>query len=180
MIAAHERQIKNPRHSGSRLSGARPRDRRGIEVLEFILVMPILFCTLIAGIQFATVLVVDNTIQAAAFEASRIATGDFCDADDVTSAVDDFLAVHGISLGPGVRLVLLDSTGITNSFGDASLTGTNFSPLPPPGSVRSVLIVETDQTPIPNLLANYCVDFAGKQYEACAVSQLPECCKDST
>lgn len=171
---------KSPRSQRSRFRRrVRRQDRRGIEVLEFILVMPVLIIALIAGIQFATVLVVDNTIQAAAFEAARVAAGDYCDDDDVTNAVDDFLAVHGISLGPGVRLVLQDSTGITGSFGDATLTSDHLGSLPDAGTVQSVLIVETDQTPIPNLLANYCVDFSGKQYEACAVSILPQCCRGS-
>ena len=138
--------------------------------------MPILVLAMIAGIQFATVMVVDSTIQAAALEASRVAAGDFCDGDDISAATSQFLAVHGISLGPGVRLVILDSTGIINSFGDASLTSSHLSPLPAAGTVRSVLIVETDQTPIPNLLANYCIDFSGKQYEACSVSVIPDCC----
>ena len=156
------------------------RRRRGIEVLEFILAMPVLILALIAGIQFATVLAVDSTIQAAAIEASRVASGEFCNDADVAAAVDQFLAVHGISIGPGVRLVLQDSTGIVSSFGDATLTSAQLASLPPPGVIQSVLIVETDETPIPNLLANYCVDFSGKQYEACAVTVVPECCQPTS
>lgn len=157
----------------------RRKNRRGIEILEFILVMPILILTLIAGIQFASVQIVDNTVQAAAQAAARIAARDNCSDDDVSTAVDQFLAVNGITLGPGVRLVLLDSTGIVSDFGDGSLTSSHLSPLPDPGMIRSVLIVETDSTPIPNLLANYCVDFSGKQYEACSVTIVPECCPES-
>ncbi len=154
----------------------RQHQRRGIEVLEFILAMPVLILVLIAGIQFATVLVVDNTIQAAAIEAARVSSAENCDETDVANAVNQFLNVHGIRLGPGARLVIQDSTGTLTSIGDDGLTSDHLSPLPPANFVRSVLVVETNRTPIPNLLANYCVDYSGKQYEACSIAMLPNCC----
>ncbi len=144
--------------------------RRGIEVLQLILVMPVLVLVLVAAIQFSTVLVVNSSLAAAATEAARLAAIG-CGQDEVLAGIAPFLDVHGIRVGPGVRLVLLDEAGIVSTDGDGALTSPHLTRLPPADMCRAVLIVSTDVTPIPNALANYCVDYAGKQYELCAASR---------
>jgi Flp pilus assembly protein TadG len=150
------------------------RNRRGIEVLELVLVLPILFLTLIAGIQFATTLVVNNTISAAVHEASRLAAMG-CDESEISDAVDQFLAAHNLSLGVGTRLVIDNSSSTLFDLGDGSLTSPTVGSAVPANSVRATLLVATDVTPIPNLLANYCVDFEGKQYELCSIAHVLDC-----
>ena len=98
--------------------------RRGVETLELILVLPLLITLLIAGIQFSTVLVVDTTLLHASIEASRLAAMG-CDGVEIASRTDEFLAVHGLVLGAGIRLVVEDAAGLLHSFGDGTLTSTS-------------------------------------------------------
>jgi Flp pilus assembly protein TadG len=118
------------------------RNRRGIEVLELVLVLPILFLTLIAGIQFATTLVVNNTISAAVHEASRLAAMG-CDESEISDAVDQFLAAHNLSLGVGTRLVIDNSSSTLFDLGDGSLTSPTVGSalLPSPTYLRTIALI---------------------------------------
>ena len=148
--------------------------RAGVEVLELILVLPILFLTLIAAVQFSSVMAVDTTLSHASMEASRLAAMG-CGADEITDRVNEFLSVHATSLNSGARIVIEDSTGIVQSTGDASLvSGTIGTPVDA-GCIRATLLVATDAQPIPNLLDDHCVDFSGKQSEHVSVAMLPTC-----
>lgn len=148
--------------------------RRGVEVLELILVLPILFLTLIAAIQFSSVIAVDSTLAHASQEASRLAAMG-CSGTDITERVNEFLAVHGTSLGPGARVVIEDSTGIVQSSGDNTLTSATIGSPVDSDCVRATLLVSTDAQPIPNLLQDECVDFSGKQSEHVSIAMLPAC-----
>ena len=152
----------------------RSRQRQGVEVLELILVLPILFLTLIAGVQFSSVIAVDSTLSQASMEASRLAAIG-CAESEIDDRVNEFLAVHSTALGAGARIVIEDETGIVQSSGDASLTSSTIGSPVTPGSVRATLLVSTDAQPIPNLLRNDCVDFSGKQSEHVSVAMLPTC-----
>ena len=142
--------------------------------MELILVLPILFLVLVAGIQFASVIAVDTTLSHASLEASRLSSLG-CDTNQVSDRVDEFLAAHGLSLATGVRLVVEDDGGIVQSSGAGSLSSPTIGTPVDPDCVRSTLIVETNTTPIPNLLRDYCVDFAGKQFEHVSVAFVPQC-----
>lgn len=159
-------------HRQREMQGCLP--RRGVATLEFVLVMPVLFLTLLAGVQFASLLVINNTIQAAAIEASRLATME-CDATDIENQVNQFLDVHGMSLGTGVSLTVQDSTGTVQTSGDATLSSSLLAPLPPASFVRATLVVSLDATPAPNLLASFCLDFQDNQFELCHTRFVPQC-----
>ena len=152
-------------------------NRSGVAVLELILVLPILVLTLIAAIQFSSVLTVDTTLKHASIEASRLASLG-CDSNQIESRIDEFLSVHNMSIsGGGVRVVIEDENGIAQSSGDGSLTSTTIGGPVTAGTVRSTLLVETDAQPIPNLLRDYCVDFSGQQSEhtSVAIQQTADC-----
>ena len=152
----------------------RPFRRQAVAVLELILVLPILFMTLIAAIQFASVIAVDTTLSHASTEASRLAAMG-CREDAISDRVNEFLAVHHTSLGGGARIVIETDSGIVQSSGDTLLTSATIGSPLAAGYVRATLLVSTDAQPIPNLLRDYCVDFSGKQSEHVSVALLPTC-----
>lgn len=160
------------RHSKSTVLPFRYR-RNGVEVLELVLVLPILILSLVAAIQFASVLVVDTTLSHASLEVARLAAMD-CTEVQITDRVNEFLAVHDMTLGVGSQLIVEDASGVTISAGDGSLSPSVSYPPISDARVRATLIVETNATPIPNALRNYCVDFADRQFEHTSVV-LPVC-----
>ncbi len=143
-------------------------------MLELIVVLPILFLTLIAAIQFASVIAVDTTLSHASTEASRLAALG-CREDAITDRVNEFLTIHNTSLGGGARIVIENDSGIVQSTGDRALTSATIGSPLATGYVRATLLVSTDAQPIPNLLRAYCVDFSGKQSEHVSVALLPTC-----
>ena len=156
------------------MSTTNAKKRRGAAIFEMIVVLPILFLALAAAVQFASVLSVDTTLCHASLEASRLcAMG--CSEDQLSSRVDEFLSVHGMSLASGARIVVEDDAGTVLSAGDGSLTSSTIGSPVSSGGCRATLLVETDASPIPNLLRDYCVDFAGKQFEHVSVSCKPVC-----
>ena len=148
--------------------------RRGAETLELILVLPVLFTVLIAGIQFSSVIVVDTTLAHASIEAARLAAMG-CDAAEIAARTDQFLSAHGMVLGTGSRLVIEDETGVIQSHGDGLLTSSIIGTPVAPDSVRSTFLVETDASPIPNLLKSDRIDFSGKLFQQVAVASIPRC-----
>lgn len=147
------------------------RCRRGIEVLELTLVMPLLFLTLVAGVQLASIVAIDTTLCHASLEASRISTMG-CDVATVADRIDSFLAVHNVSLFRGSRLVIEDATGRVQSVGDSRLSCSFIGTPLAPNTLRTVLLLSTDVTPIPNLSPDFgCV---GKQFQHVAVSNLSD------
>ncbi len=139
-----------------------------------MLVLPILILSLVAAIQFASVLVIDTTLSHASLEAARLAAMD-CTESQITDRVNAFLAVHDMTLGVGSQLIVEDASGVTILAGDGSLSPTGSYPAIADDRVRSTLIVETNVTPIPNALRNYCVDFADRQFEHTSIAPGPAC-----
>lgn len=148
--------------------------RRGVQVLELILTLPILFLTLIAGIQFSSVISVDTTLCQASLEIARLAAME-CDADQLSDRASEFLAIHNMAIGPGVRIVVEDETGEVHSFGDTSLTSPTFGTPVETNCVRATLLAETASSPIPNLLRDFCIDYAGKQFEHTSFALKQNC-----
>lgn len=153
---------------------ANSRNRSGIAILEFILVMPVLFLTLLAGVQFASLMTLNSSLQATAVEAARIASME-CTAGQIDDRINEFLNIHGMSLGPGVSLFVQDSTGVIHSSGDGTLTSSHLATLPAGSTIRAVLVVSMDATPVPNLLESFCLDFSDNQFELCATRYVVQC-----
>ena len=148
--------------------------RRGIAVLEFILVMPALFLTLLAGVQFGSLMTLHSSLQATAIEAARISALN-CDPSDIDDRVNEFLAIHGLQLGTGVLLIVQDSLGIVHESGDGTLTSIHMAGRPPDSTLRATLVVSMDATPLPNLLERFCLDYSDHQFELFATRQVVDC-----
>ena len=150
------------------------RQRRGVEVLELILTLPILFLTLIAGVQFSSVMSVDATLCQTALEVSRLAAME-CDADQLSNRESEFLAIHTMAIGPGVRIVVEDETGEIHSFGDTTLSSPTVGAPVAANCVRTTLLADTSSSPLPNLLRDFCVNYDGKQFEHTAFALKQSC-----
>lgn len=145
--------------------------RGGIALLETVITFVPLMLLLFAGIQFSLTSAVESTVSAATHEAARCyAIGG--DIDEASAMVGQMLNVHGITIGPGVRLVIQDDTGAIQSQGDGTLTSDSLLTAPPAGTVRAVLIVDVNATPAPNMLTAYCVDFSERQFQSSSVTTL--------
>lgn len=136
--------------------------------------MPVLFLTLLAGVQFASLMTLNSSLQATAIEAARIAAMD-CSPMQIDDRINEFLNVHGMSLGPGVMLTIQDDAGVVYQAGDGTLTSTLLAGSPPGSTLRAVLVVSMDATPVPNLLESFCLDFSDNQFELCATRFTAEC-----
>jgi hypothetical protein len=99
------------------VSGIRPRTRQGVIILEFILVMPIIFITFLAIFEFAFLGLIIQAGTTAAIEGARAGalqyaaalpfnnngagtdpTGDNDIADKIALCVDAHLSVHGLEV----------------------------------------------------------------------------------
>jgi len=148
--------------------------RHGVQVLELILTLPILFLTLIAGVQLSSVLSVDTTLCQTALEVSRLAAME-CDTVGISDRANEMLAVHNMLIGPGVRVVVEDETGQIHAFGDNTLSSPTLGTPVNANCVRTTLLADTSSSPIPNLLRDFCVDYDGKQFEHTAIALKQTC-----
>lgn len=170
------RQIQSVKTPTSEPVAAMPcASRNGIAVLEMIIAFVPLMLLLFAGLQFALTSAVGNTVAAASHEAARCYKigGDI---DEVAMEVNRILDVNGMTIGPGVRLVIQDDSGSIQSQGDGSLTCDILLSPPPSGMIRALLIVDVDATPAPNMLTEYCVDFSERQFKCSSVISLFKDC----
>ena len=141
-------------------------NRRGVEVLELILVLPVLILVLVVTFQFATVLMFRSTVTHAATVGAREA-GKGAEFDKVVDAVQQVLGVNCITVsdapGSGTKVVLEDGDGIVDDeFGDPSLD----CPLPcndlDPLQVRVTVCVDLPATSFCDVLASCGISFLGR------------------
>lgn len=153
----------------SRLS--RGKNRRGVEVLELILVLPVLVVALVALVQFGIAMVVHQAVTTAAGAAAREASKQ-ADILVVRDAVDRILSPHNIQIlntpGSGTKVMLDDGALGTTSFGDAGLSCIAHGNAPAANEVRVTVCIDLAKAKVPNALASFGLDFAGKRFETSA------------
>lgn len=94
---------------GSPIAAWRTSKRKGVELLELILVMPILFIATLAVFEFGILLLYQEAVTSAAAEGAREAAKTSNDSE-VAFVVQSFLAIHN---------VIFDTTMISNGGGNA-------------------------------------------------------------
>lgn len=127
-----------PDPSPSRGEGSRRRRRKGSTLaIELLFVLPIVLVVIFATIEFSTLLVVRQQLQAASREGARVAAlgGD---AQQVQAAVSQFLGTGSLA-NAQVESVLTDNLG---------------NPLPSGSAVAVTVSLPTAQA-VPNLLAPF-------------------------
>lgn len=160
---------------------ARRSNRRGVQILEALLVIPILLIALAAFFQFGPMVTVQQTVTQASIETAReiskIYEFDISDSGDQAEAVEvvnDILGVHGIQVGdPGLLVILEDFSGVA-CLGDAALE-TTYCPasttVTDGAEFKVTLILSLANAPVPNVLGAYCVDLSDRHYQVTSVSR---------
>lgn len=93
--------------------------RRGIQVLELLFALPLLFGLLIAALAYQRMLIVESGVTQAAIVGAREA-GKGADLDDVTRAVNHVLAAYGVAISkPSGAVVVEHGQGPAAAYGDA-------------------------------------------------------------
>ena len=146
--------------------------RRGVEILELILALPVLVIALVAVVQFGMVLVVQQAVTAAVTGAAREA-GKHSDIAVVRTAVERLLAPHDIEIsntsGSGTKVMLEDGSLGTSSFGDPTLVCEASGNALAANEVRVTLCIDLEAARVPNALASFGFDLFGRRFESSAV-----------
>ena len=155
--------------------------RRGVQVLESLLVIPICLLLVLAFVQFGATVTVHHAVLNAATETARelskVPGFDITDPNDLDEAVeviDEILGIHGVTLGqPGLIVIIEDSNGVA-CLGDAALES-EFCPsqssIVDELEIKVCVILLIDNSPVPQFLDAYCIDFSGKRYEYCSIAR---------
>jgi hypothetical protein len=160
---------------------ARRSNRRGVQILEALLVIPILLISLAAFFQFGPMVTVQQAVTQASIETAReiskIYEFDISDPGDQAEAVEvvnTILGVHGIQVGdPGLLVILEDFNGVA-CLGDAALETTYCpasSTVTDGAEFKVTLILSLENAPVPNVLGAYCVDLSNRHYQVTSVSR---------
>lgn len=168
--------------------------RRGAQVLEGILVIPVLVLAVVAMIQFTAVSTVQQAVESAADEVARemakaeVRGGDFAaDGPAITkSVVDDVLGVHGLTVSnplaadaSGVRVTVEDGDNAANNFsiGDSTQTAvTDAQTVLQPGEVRVTVVLSFDPAggnpdPVPDVLSYVGLTFSNRFYRVRTIAR---------
>jgi len=156
------------------LRGRRARPRRGIEVLEVIIALPVMIIITLALFEFGMLMVVDQTVVSATTKGAREA-GKGANILEVADVVNQLLAVHSIAITP------TSTTGnIVLEVGGQPTTTINGNPCTPPASpslgtdeVRVTVCVDLtyppvagETPPVPDALATFGFTLNGRHLQS--------------
>jgi len=149
------------------------RTRRGIQVLEVLVLFPVLLIATFSFFVLGPTVTIRQNVQHAAEEAAREVakkTGTQSTTNIATDAIDEVLSVHGLGLSqPGVRADVWEFVpGGGGSIVSTPLGDTNVpAPMQPsglndPNEVIVQVSVAVADTPIPQVLTNMNFDITGR------------------
>lgn len=142
--------------------------RKGVEYLELILVMPILFIATLAVFEFGVLLLYEEAVTAATVEGAREAAKT-TDDTAVAGIIQQFLAIHKvifdtttISNGGGSAYVLIERGLTKGERGNLNYAANGTGPNPLSSNevrvtVSTPMVVANDQ-PVPNWLRYFGLD----------------------
>ncbi len=153
------------------------RSRSGSVVLEALLAFPLLAIVTLAAVQFGQTLAFEQVVVAVAEESAREAAKG-ANADQVADVVQTILSPYGLSVDPGVRVDIEQTTEPTwVTLGDASLPdppSITFVTAPTDSladdEIRVTVQVSFVATRVPNLLSCFGVDFSDARYSSTALA----------
>jgi hypothetical protein len=170
------------RRARARNRGTLPARRRGVQVLELILVTPVIVILLVATVQFGSVHIIQSAVTHSATVGAREGAQG-ATVEEIAVEVDEVLAPHGIDVidgttpGAGTWIVLEVEDAVTE-FGDLSFDPPTpieqgFSALAA-GEVRVTVYVKLEQTPVVNVeaLKNFGFTFPGDYFQVSSVTKL--------
>jgi Flp pilus assembly protein TadG len=157
---------------------SRQRRRRGVLLVEFLLVFPILFIATLAIFEFGIVLLVHQAVVSASVEGAREAAKVGATTNKVATAVDNVLTIHRIDFDPTttngtddayLRLEYGSGVPATAERGNNTLSCTPVGTAPNANEVRVTVCVNvTDsggESPAPDWLAPFGFSLTGSIFE---------------
>ena len=151
------------------MSGRR-RQRRGVETLQLVLVLPLLVIVTIAALQYAVLVIVQEAATHAATVGAREAAKG-ADADDVRDVVNEVLSPHQIMTGPNASVVL-ETFGAAPEQRGLLACGPIAGPPLNTDEVRVTVCVDIASPPLLNCLTMFGIDFTGQRLEISALSPV--------
>lgn len=154
--------------------------RRGMEHLELVLVMPILFMATIAIFQFGILMLYHTAVTSAAVEGAREFAKPGATPTNVANSIQNFLAIHRVhfdttstTAGGGDAFVLFETsesqTTTTFSRGNSDLAVTAVGPATlSPNEVRVTVcskLVSAADRPVPNWLKYVGLDLSARHIQ---------------
>jgi len=145
--------------------------RRGIQVLEVLLLFPVLLIATFSFFVLGPTVTIRQNVQHAAEEAAREVAkkiGTQTTTNLATETVDQVLSVHGLDLfTPGVRVDVWEYDDtipaiVPTELGDLTVPDPVAPSFTDPNQVIVQVTVEIDSTPIPNVLSNMKFDISGR------------------
>lgn len=173
-------------------------ERRGVVILEFILVFPIILIATLAVFQAGFLLLFHQAVTTAAIEGARTAAKfgvppNQSNVEPAAEQVQAILAVHGVTFdttgttGGGEAFVRVEYGPIAPPVQDPGVAAQFFEfgnatiVCPPPStpgtnlvrvSVCTPLTDATGSSPIPDLLGTFGLSLQGRRFETTALAQL--------
>ncbi len=140
--------------------------RRGIQVLEVVLLLPVLIIATFSFFVLGPTVTVSQATQNAAEETAREVakkTGTQTTEEITKDVINQVLSVHGMSLKtPGV-LVVVEEFHQIGAWGDTSVSNVPASSsVTDEDQVIVTLFITTDAAPIPNVLSQMSFDISGR------------------
>jgi Flp pilus assembly protein TadG len=155
--------------------------RKGVEFLELILVMPILFIATLAIFEFGILLLYEEAVTAAVVEGAREAAKTTNDSE-VANVVQSFLAIHDvifdtttISNGGGNAYVLIERGPAVGERGNLNYAAAAYGPNPLSANevrvtVSTPLVVANDK-PVPNWLRYFGFNLGSGRMQVSSLTQ---------
>lgn len=162
---------------------ARQKGRReGLQILETLLVLPVVLILLAAVFQFGPMVVVQQTVTNTAEETSReiakIYEFDITDPVDLAKAEEVANSVlgagHGLSTAsPGVLLIIENFEGVA-CLGDPALEAT-FCPamtsITDVAEIKVTVILTIEDAPVPQVMNTFCIDLSDRYYQVSSITR---------
>ncbi len=155
--------------------------RKGVEFLELILVMPILFIATLAIFEFGILLLYEEAVTAATVEGAREAAKTTNDSE-VAYVVQSFLAIHNvvfdtttISNGGGNAYVLIERGLAVGERGNLNYAAAAYGPNPLNANevrvtVSTPMVIANDK-PVPNWLRFFGFDLGTSRMQISSLTQ---------
>ena len=162
------------------LAAWRTSKRKGIEYLELILVMPVLFVATLAIFEFGILVLYQGTVTSAAVEGAREAAKS-TDDTEVAKIIQKFLAVNQvifdtatISNGGGYAYVRIERGATVGERGNLNYFASPYGPNPLTASevrvtISTPLVAANDQ-PVPNWLSNFGLDLSASKIQVSSLT----------
>lgn len=181
------RSREQVRRSTAPAGSCRPggRSRRAAIIVELLLVFPILFIATLAIFEFGILVIVDQTVTAAATEGTREAAKVGAVTNEVAMVIDEILSVHQIVFDPTATNATDDARVIieygapistTTERGNTTIVCSANGPAVGTNEVKVTVCVNVTnaagEQPVPDWLSTFGFSLVGRKFEISSLANV--------